>query len=58
MKATLRTDEVSLGKDKKVYGKKGDDVTIVNQRGHVVIAMDNRGNKFPVLKENLEIKKA
>ena len=51
----LKQDEISSGKDKTLYGKKGEEVKIINNyHTQVAIVMNNRGEKFPVRKENLE----
>jgi hypothetical protein len=51
----LKKDIISSGKDKAMYGKKGEEVKVVNNyHGEVAIVMNSKGDKFPVRKENLE----
>jgi hypothetical protein len=52
--ATLIADEVSLGKNKKVYAKKGERVEVTVKNGEVLIARSLKTNeKFSVNKSNL-----
>lgn len=55
MKAYLTQDEISPLDKKRVFGKKGDKVTVVNQNGAVAIVQDAHGERFPVKISNLTI---
>lgn len=57
MKLTLKNDVTSIGKLKKDYGKAGDVVHFVNQRGNVMIVQNKSGDKFPIEKSELNIEK-
>jgi hypothetical protein len=53
---TLLSDIVSNGKGGKVYGKKGDEVRLISDRGGVLIVEDKKGERFPVKKEMVKEK--
>ena len=49
MKAILLQDVRSFGKDKRLYGKKGEKVTIVSEHSNVLIVwLEKAENGFPV----------
>lgn len=55
MEKTLKKDQMSRCKDKTVYAKKGERVRVVNtNHGKVAIVSNSRGERFPVLKDELE----
>lgn len=51
---TLLSDIVSNGKGGKVYGKKGEQVQLISDRGGVLIVEDKKGERFPVKKEDVK----
>lgn len=53
---TLLSDIVSNGKGGKVYGKKGEQVQLISDRGGVLIVEDKKGERFPVKKEDVKEK--
>lgn len=52
MTATLLID-VTSG-NRKLYGKAGETVKVISDKGSVIIAEDAKGNRFPVSKEKLK----
>lgn len=55
MTATL-TKDIYANRDKVLYGKKGDVVTIISYSDPVYIVEGSNGNRFPVHEDFLTIK--
>lgn len=49
----LKTDTYSFCDHKKLYGRAGEEVTIIRRREHVLIVQLNSGFRFSMLEENL-----
>ena len=50
---TLKVDKYSYGKDKTLYGKAGDKVTIISDNGNVLIVENKKKERFSVPKDAL-----
>lgn len=50
------SDQLSMfykdGKKPKVYARKGETIKIVSESGSVLIAENNKGERFPMRREN------
>lgn len=51
----LAQDHYSNGKDKKLYGIKGDKVKIIHHGGNACIVENALGERFSILSELLEL---
>lgn len=49
----LSDDIVSFGKDKRIYGKKNDEVKIISDCGNVLILEGPDGERFPAPKDKV-----
>jgi len=56
-KIKLLEDIYSRGRDKSLYGLKGDSVFIISEFANVLIVENNKKNKFPVRIDRTDYKK-
>ena len=54
MNYQLICDHYSRGKDKKLYGKKGDKVKMISESESACVVEDKLGKRFPIHKNLLQ----